>query len=388
MRSDRDDAPFRPNDPERGPDLDQFMSSLGGGGGGILRRLPRLGGIGPGVILIVIAILWLGSGFYQVDPASQAIVRIFGVPQPPEGEGLHWRPPSPIAQVDVVKVQEIRSMELGFRTIDPGPPARFQPVPVEALMITGDTNIVDVEMVVQYRVRDLDGFLFNVADPGDVSRQIRNRPDGRTLRDATEAALRQVVGSRTLDDALTVERAAIEGETMELLQQLLDIYSTGISIERVQLQIVKPPQPVEAAFLDVVSAREEKEQLINQARAYEADIIPKAQGEAEQMIREAEAYKETRIAQAEGDSARFLSILAEYSQARDVTRARLYLEAMERILPNIRKFVITPDASGGVLQLLPLEGQASIGATRSAPAPAAPPAAPPPSGSQTQGSGG
>ena len=355
-------------------EFDELLRSLEASGRRFLPPgLSGLGGIGPGIIVLVALLLWLGSGIYQVDPASQGVVRIFGVPQTPVDEGLHWRPPGPIGEVNVVKVLEVKNMELGFRTIDPGPPSRTQPVPLEALMITGDTNIVDVEMIVQYRVKDIIAYLFNVSDPG-ISEITVDRPDGRTLKDATEAALRQVVGSRTLDDILTVERAAIEGQTQELLQQLLDLYGSGLHVERVQLQIVKPPQQVEAAFLDVVSAREQKEQVINQALAYEADIIPKAQGEAQQMMREAEGFKQARVAQAVGDSARFLSVLKEYQQAKDVTRTRLYLEAMGAVLPNIQKYIVDANAGGSLLQLLPLQGQASSPPTQQAPAPASVPA--------------
>ncbi len=373
------DFPRPPERPDGGSELEDFLRLLGSAGGNIGRWLPGIGGLGPGIVFAIALLVWLGTGIYQVDPRSQAIVRIFGVPQAPVGPGLNWRAPWPLGGLDIVTVEEVRSMELGFRTLDGG---RTQSVPVEALMITGDQNIVDVEIVVQYRVKDIRSFLFDVIDPGDPVRGIRDRPDGRTLKDATEAALRQVVGGRALDDILTVERTAVEGETMVLLQELLDTYGAGIHVRQVLLQIVKPPQQVEAAFLDVVSAKEEKEQLINQARAFEADIIPKAQGEAQQMIREAEAFKEARIAQAKGDSARFLSILKEYQQAQDVTRTRLYLEAMEEVLPKIRKFIVTPAAGGNLLQFLPLQETSSppLPAAPSPPGPAAgasrPPASP------------
>ena len=355
-------------------EFDDLLRSFGSRGN-IAGRLPRIGGFGPVLILGIAALLWLGSGIYQVEPDSQAVVRIFGVPGDPIPPGLGWRPPGPIGALDIVQVRQVRNMELGFRTVDIGPPLRTQPVPVEALMITGDENIVDVEVVVQYRIIDISAYLFNVFDPGDPVRRITDKPDGRTLKDATEAALREVVGSRSLDDVLTVERAAVETETQDLLQGLLDLYGAGLQVERLILQIVKPPDPVEAAFLDVVSAKEEKEQLVNQARAFEADIIPKAQGEAEQMKREAEAFKEARIAQAEGDSARFLSILKEYQQSQNVTRVRLYLETMEVVLPNIRKFIVSAEAGGSLLQFLPL--QDTVPPPRpAAPAPAAAPAPP------------
>ncbi|MSQ27740.1 MAG: FtsH protease activity modulator HflK [Dehalococcoidia bacterium] len=371
----------RTNRPSDFDDILESLESLESGGRRIIANLPGLGKLGPGVFALAGLLLWLASGSYQVDQASQAIVRIFGIPQAPVGAGLHWRLPAPIGEVDVVKIREVKNLELGFRTTEAGAQTQTQPVPVEALMITGDTNIVDVEMIVQYRIKDILTYLFNVADPGVRARPAADRPDGRTLTDATEAALRQVVGSRTLNDILTVERAAIEGATLELLQQLLDAYGTGLHIERVQLQIVKPPREVEAAFLDVVSAREEKERMINQARAYEADIIPKAQGEAQQMLSEAQGFRRARVSQAEGDSARFLSVLKEYQQAKGVTRTRLHLEAMEAVLPNIQKYIVAATGGGSLVQVLPLQAtQVDLAPPAPQPARPAPPVAvvPPP----------
>ncbi|MSQ14534.1 MAG: FtsH protease activity modulator HflK [Dehalococcoidia bacterium] len=351
------DFPWPPEGPGGRSLLEALLRAMGSMGGNSGRNLPIIGGLGRGVIPVIALGVWLATGVYQVDTASQAVVRIFGLPQAPVVEGLHWRPPSPIGELDIHKVKEVREVQVGFRKTPPGQSVRIRSNPEEALMITGDENIVDVELIAQYSIKDITAFLFNISDPGDPERVpiIRDKPDGKTLRDVTEAALRQVVGSRNLDDILTLERAAVETETRELLQSLLDSYGAGIFIERVQLQTIKPPDPVQAAFLDVVSAKEEKEQLINQAKAYEADIVPRAQGEAEQMIRAAEAFKAARIAGSQGDSARFLSVLAEYKKSRDVTRRRLYLETMEQVLPSIKKFILAPDAGSGLLQLLPLQ---------------------------------
>ena len=233
-------------------------------------------------------------------------------------------------------------MELGFRSNDAG---AGTPFPTEALMISGDLNIVDVQMVVQYNIKSLNEFLFRVDDPGEESRAIEaGRPDGRTLKDAAEAALRLVVGQRSIDDILVRNREEVEARTKERLQEIVDSYSTGINIEAVQLQDVKAPEEVRDAFDDVLRARQERDTRINQARAFEADIIPRAEGDAERIKEGAEAFRQARIARAQGEADQFTSILNEYQESKEVTRQRLYLEAMEQVLPGITKIVVSPDA--------------------------------------------
>jgi membrane protease subunit HflK len=222
-------------------------------------------------------------------------------------------------------------------------------------MITGDLNIVNLQMVVQYQISSLESYLFRVDDPGEVLRGIeQGNPEGRTLKDATEAALRQVVGQRSIDDILVVNRPAVEAETRDELQKILDLYETGIQINTVALQTIRPPDQVRAAFDDVVNARVDRESRINEARAFEQDRIPRAEGDAAQVVQAAEAFKTERIARATGEVNRFRSVLQEYLSAPDVTRQRLYLEAMETILPDLTKFVLTEDSSGNLLQFLPL----------------------------------
>lgn len=329
-----------------------WSSRFGGGGGGG-------GSVGSGKratflfgALLIALLVWLGTGFYTVDPDEQALVRQFGRVTGVSGQGLHWRPPTPIARHDVVKVTQVQRMEVGFRSM---PNGAFRTDPTEALMITGDENIVDVEMVVFYRVSNIADFLLNVRDPGDLDRAIGDRPDGRTLKDVAEVALRGVIGSRPIDDVLTAERAVIEQEVKDGMTVLLNDYQSGIFIEQVQLQAVKAPEQVQAAFDDVVSAKEDKERLRNEAEAYAADIVPRAEGNADRILNQARAFEAQRINEAQGRAAEFLSILAEYSQAEDVTRERLYLEAMERILPDVKKFIIENDAGGNLLQFLPLD---------------------------------
>lgn len=295
------------------------------------------------IIFIGIALLWLASGIYIVSPAEQGVVRRFGKMVRITSPGLRYRLPWPIEKVDTPRVTEVKRIEVGFRTIDPGPPARYRFIPVESLMLTGDENIVDCQIIVQYKIKDPANYLFNVKD-------IKG-----TLHDASEVALRQVIGNSDIDDALTVGKLRIQQEIRELLQRIMDGYESGLLITEVKLQTVRPPKEVEAAFKDVVSAKEDRERLIYEAKGYQEDIIPKTKGRAAEVLREAEAYREERIKRAQGDAGKFLAILKEYEKAKDVTRERLYLETMEEILPNIKKVIIDSKVGGGLLQLLPLE---------------------------------
>lgn len=295
------------------------------------------------IIFIGIALLWLASGIYIVSPAEQGVVRRFGKMVRITSPGLRYRLPWPIEKVDTPRVTEVKRIEVGFRTIDPGPPARYRFIPVESLMLTGDENIVDCQIIVQYKIKDPADYLFNVKDLKG------------TLHDASEVALRQVIGNSDIDDALTVGKLRIQQEIRELLQRIMDGYESGLLITEVKLQTVRPPKEVEAAFKDVVSAKEDRERLIYEAKGYQEDIIPKTKGRAAEVLREAEAYREERVKRAQGDAGKFLAILKEYEKAKDVTRERLYLETMEEILPNIKKVIVDSKVGGGLLQLLPLE---------------------------------
>jgi membrane protease subunit HflK len=336
---------------DRRPELDpdQVLRNVQQGWASIRRRLP--GGSGPVLILAVIsviAVLWMGTGFYTVGPTEQTALRLFGEFRGIEGPGLHWYPPSPMGSRDTEAVLETKTMELGFR-------ANGLDVPVEAQMITGDLNIVDVQLAVQYRIVDLGKFLFQVSDPGDPDRDARQgRPDGRTLKDATESALRQVVGQRGIDAPLIDDKSGVQESTKLLLQQILDEYQTGIEVQQVVLQRVRPPDPVRDAFDDVVRARVDKESRINEANAYEQEQVPVAKGQAQQTIQAASAFKEARVAQAKGEASKFLSVLNEYNKSKDVTRRRLYLEAMEKILPGITIFIVEQDQASNLLPFLPL----------------------------------
>jgi membrane protease subunit HflK len=297
-------------------------------------------------VIPFLIILWLLSGIYIVGPDQQGVVRRFGKVVSITEPGPHYHLPRPIAKVDKPRVQQVRRIEIGFITITPGPPARYKFHPEESLMLTGDEQIIDAQIIVQYKIKDADDYLFNVRDL-EGSQGI--------IKDAAEVALRQVVGQRPIDDVLISEKLQIQTDIHTLLQEIIDDYDSGVRIVDVKLQTVQPPKEVASAFSDVVSAKEDRERLIQQAEGYKEDIIPKARGLGRSMVLEAEGYKAEKIKHAQGDVEKFLVVLKEYEKAKDVTRRRLYLETMEKILPGIKKFVIDPGVGSGPLQLLPLE---------------------------------
>ena len=347
---------FEPGGQRQGPEIqiEEILRKLAEGAN---RVIQRLGGGGVKLLIMgalaLLVIVWLASGVYQVGPREQAALQLFGAFQNTEGPGLKWYFPTPIGKRTIVDVEVTRNLELGFFTTTTGAVSDQN---VEALMITGDLNIVNVQMVVQYRIADLQKYLFEVDDPGEVLRSVgRGNPEGRTLKDATEAALRQVVGQRSIDDTLVTKREQVQADTRTLLQEILDDYETGIEVLNVALQTVRPPDQVRAAFDDVVNARVDKESRINEAKAFEQDQIPRAEGAAQQTVQGAEAFKAERIARATGEADRFISVLDEYEKSKEVTRQRLYLEAMEEILPGITKFILAEDNGGSLLQFLPLK---------------------------------
>ncbi|MBI2462034.1 MAG: FtsH protease activity modulator HflK [Candidatus Rokubacteria bacterium] len=292
-------------------------------------------------VLIVVLAIWLGSGFYIVGPGEQGVVQQFGRVVKKTSAGPNYRIPWPIQQADVVNVERIQRLEVGFRS-DPRRPGSLIQVPRESLMLTGDENIVDAQIIVQFRIKDPIQYLFRIQDPIG------------TIRAATEVALRSRVGNTTIDEVLTVGRLRVQDETREFLQQLMDTYESGLLITEVKLQTVDAPDQVKDAFHDVVRAREDRERLINEARGYREDIIPRARGQAQEILRAAEAFKEERILRARGDAARFEAVLAEYRKAPRVTRERLHLETLERVLPTVHKVVL--DSKGGnVVPFLPLK---------------------------------
>jgi modulator of FtsH protease HflK len=305
-----------------------------------VRRLPNAVGW---IVIVLIVAIYLATGIYTIGPSEEGLVKRFGRYVRTVDPGLHYHLPAPFESVVTVNVLEVRNAEIGFRTISPAPNPRYQTVVTEAQMLTGDGNITHVEIAIQYRVKDATMFAFNLIDPQEIVKQ------------SAEATLREQVATRTLDETLTELRDTIGIDTMTALQELLDVYETGIAIDNVQLQTVKPPSEVVAAFDDVNSARQDKEKLINEAERYALDIVPRARGQAQEITNQAEAYKQTRIKGAEGDVARFIEVLAKYELGEEVTRTRLYIEAMEEILPTMDKIVLT-DQADGLLKLLNLDG--------------------------------
>lgn len=295
------------------------------------------------LIIFIIIILWLVfGGYYIVEPDEKGVVLRFGSYARTTESGFHLKFPPPIEKVYTPKVTEVKRTEVGFRIEDPGPPARYRDALEESLMLTGDENIIDLDVVAQYKIIDPVKYLFNVRGPA------------ATVKAAAEAAIREIIGKYKIDEALTEGKFMIQEETRLLLQKILDRYDSGLQIVALQLQDVHPPQQVRDSFKDVASAMEDKNRLINESQGYRNSIIPETRGKASQIIKVAEGYKEERINHAKGDAEKFTSILQEYRKARDVTRKRLYIETMEEVLTGIDKYIIEGKTSG-VLPLLPLD---------------------------------
>ena len=289
--------------------------------------------------------------FYTVAQDEQALVLTFGRHTNTTGPGFHFKIPWPVQTVRTVKVEEVKRIELGFRTVDSGPPAVYRDFKTgdrrlleEAQMLTGDENIVNLDLVVQYRIKDAAAWEFNVKDP------VGN------LRDITEAAIRQVVGDRRIDEAITEGKAEIQAEAKEIIQKLADRYGLGAWIQTVNIQDAEPPQPVADAFQDVATSKQDKDRFKQEAEAYRYQKLPEAEGQAEQILRDAEGRRAAHIAQAVGEASRFLKLAAEYEKAKEVTRERLLFETLERILPLVEKVIVDKDVAVLHLNKLGAEG--------------------------------
>jgi membrane protease subunit HflK len=308
----------------------------GGDSGGGLPHMPKGGGIGIGVVVGILAVIWLASGIYIVEPAERGVELRFGTYTRTTEPGPHWHMPFPVERVVPVNVDQLES----FRH--------------KATMLTRDENIVDIELTVQSRIQDPVDYLFQDQEPN------------KTMRDATETIVREIIGKSDLDYILTEGRSSIADQIRSGVQELIDSqYKTGLLITSVNMQPAKPPEQVKAAFDDAIKAREDKERLENKAEAYSNEILPVARGEAARIVEDSKAYKERVIAEAEGDASRFLAILAEYEKAPEVTRERLYLDAVESVLANNQK-VIVDVKDGNSLMYLPLDKM--IGSGGGAPA--------------------
>ena len=308
----------------------------------IIRLLKKLGYL----VIIIFLGIYLLTGIYVVGPDEVGMVKLFGefVRQVPPG--IHYHIPYPFETIIKPKITEVRRVEIGFRTLSTDPIPRYQLIPEESLMLTGDENIVDCQYTVQYRISDPYLFLFRVKDVDAA------------VKKAAESALREIVGKKQIDEVLTSGKSEIQEETRVLIQSILDRYEAGVQIIAAQLQDVQPPEAVVSAFKDVASAREDKVRFVNEAEGYRSEVIPNARGQAEQIIKEAEAWQEKVVKEAEGDTARFLQVLQEYSLNKEVTRTRLYLETIQKALPLVQKYLIdSSTASQDILKLLPLTGK-------------------------------
>lgn len=327
------------------PDLEELLRK---GQDRFKRILPGgfKGGAGLALIALIVVAIWLASGLYRVQPDEQGVELVFGRwDGKTTTPGLNYNWPSPIGQRETPKVTRVHETEVGFRSSgEVGRAGVIRQVPSEGLMLTGDENIIDINFVVFWLIKDAGLFLFKIQSPE------------QTVKDAAESSMREVIGKTEIAMALAEGRLDVEVQTQELLQSILDEYESGIQVTRVQLQKVDPPGAVIAAFRDVQAARADQERLRNEAEAYRNDIIPRARGESAQIVQEAEAYKQQIVAKAEGEAQRFLSVYTEYAQARDVTVRRIYLETMEEILSGMNKLIIDTQATGtqGVVPYLPL----------------------------------
>ncbi len=325
------------------------MATLTGFPGGGAGRAPtpaeikRYGIIGAVVLLLILLGL---TAIYQVEADEVAVVQRFGAYVRTEAPGLHFKAPFGVEKATPVKVQRNLKLEFGYRTERPGVRSTFSSrnFDDESLMLTGDLNIADVEWIVQFRIKEPRDFLFKI------------RSITATVRAASEAAMRKIVGDRSATEVLTIGRAEVAREMQQTLQTILDRYESGVQVVTVQLQDVNPPDPVKPSFNEVNRAKQDKERITNEARRAYNQAIPEAQGQATRLVSEAEGYAIDRVNRAEGDAQRYLSLYEEYRSAKDVTRRRLYLETMTEILPQIERKVIIDESLKGILPLLSLDG--------------------------------
>ena len=295
-------------------------------------------GIGAGLIAGVVALIWLGTGFFIVQEGQQAVITQFGKYKETAGAGFNWRLPYPIQRHELIFVTQIRSVDVGRDTVIKTTGLR------ESAMLTEDENIVEIKFAVQYRLSDARAFLFESKNPSEAVVQ------------AAETAVREVVGKMRMDSALSDERDQIAPRVRALMQKILDRYKVGIEVVGINLQQggVRPPEQVQAAFDDVLKAGQERERAKNEAQAYANDVIPRAVGSASRLKEESDAYKARIVAQAQGDAQRFSSVLAEYQKAPQVTRDRMYLDSMQQIYSNVTK-VLVDSKQGSNLLYLPLD---------------------------------
>ena len=357
------------NDPQWGkrgndgpPDLDELwrrlnqrLNSLFGGKGGGGSGSPPPGpsmrqfGGGFGLLVILVLVVWLASGFYIVDASQRGVVLHFGKFVESTQPGPRWHLPWPIESAEVVNVTGVRTVEIGYRN------NVKSKVQNESLMITDDENIIDIQFAVQYILKDPQDYLFN------------NRDADKSVMQASESAIREVVGKNKMNFLLSGGKEKIVETVQILLQKILDRYKTGITITRVTMQDAQAPEEVQAAFADAVKAGQDRERQINEGQSYFNDVVPKAKGTSARLLQEGEGYRQSVIANAEGEASRFSQIVTEFNKAPVVTRQRLYLDAMQQVLSNSSK-VVVDQKNGSNLLYLPLDKLMQLGASANAPA--------------------
>ena len=342
-------GPRRPNDGP--PDLEQlwrdfnrrlsgiFDKKGGGNGGGDGPRMPQIDFnpkfLGGGISLIagLVAVVWLGSGFYIVDASQRGLVLQFGSYKESTEPGLRWRFPYPFQSHELVNLSGVRTLEIGYRG------SERNKVLKEALMLTDDENIVNIQFAVQYILKDPVEYLFN------------NRSTDEAVMGAAESAVREIVGKSKMNFVLYEGREQIATEAAKLMQDILDRYKSGIMVSKVTMQNAQPPEQVQAAFDDAVKAGQDRERQKNEGQAYANDVIPKAKGTAARLMEEANGHRQRVIATAEGDASRFKQVQVEYAKAPEVTRQRMYLETMEQVYANTSKVLVDAKGQGNLLYL-------------------------------------
>jgi modulator of FtsH protease HflK len=355
------------------PDLDEIWRNVnrrmgdllgrrngGDSGGGPPRRGLAIGGAG--LVIALVLLVWLASGFYIVDEGRRGVVTRFGKYTETTQPGPRWHLPFPLEAVDIVDFKQVRTVEIGYRNSPANRNAK------EATMLTEDENIIDIQFAVQYDLVSAEAFVFN------------NRKPEEMVKFVAESAIREVVGRAKMDFALYEGREQIAAQTREQMQKLMDLYRTGVNVQKVTLQSVQPPEKVQAAFDDAVKAQQDRVRLVNEGQAYANDVVPRARGLASRLLEEANGYNTEVTQRAEGDASRFRSVLTEYAKAPGVTRDRLYLDMMQSVLGNTSKVIVDQKGSGNLLYM-PLDKlmqQGAAAAAQDAQQPPRPAAAPTP----------
>jgi membrane protease subunit HflK len=323
----------------------------GGEGGGGRPMLPLSGA---GILIALVLVVWLASGFYIVDEGRRGVVTRFGKYTETTQPGARWHLPYPIEEKELVDFSQVRTVEVGYRNT---------PKNNEALMLTDDENIIDIQFAVQYNIKNAEANVFNVRKPDLI------------VQFVAQTAMGEVVGKAKMDFVLYEGREQIAKSAEKLMQEMLDRYQTGVYVQKVTLQSVQPPDKVQAAFDDAVKAGQDRERFRNEGQAYANDVVPRARGNAARLIEEANGYQAEVVQRAEGDASRFRQVLVEYAKAPGVTRERLYLDMMQSVIGNASKVMVDQKAGSNSLLYLPLDKLIQQSGSPGAPAAAADPSA-------------